>query len=185
MILEKRQKRIDMFWLVVKNVILATVLAFIIRGFILIPVQVEGNSMENTLNQNDMILMEKFTEINRFDVIVFQLPDGTIYVKRVIGLPGEEIVYENDQLYVDGKAIEEPFLIKNLRKDDGTTPYTTNFTLEELVGATNLAEDDYFVLGDNRRLSKDSRSFGSVKSQEIIGKARAVYYPLNRMKVIS
>lgn len=62
-----------------------------LRGFLFIPVPVEGNSMENVLKQGDMVVMEKFSEIRRFDIVVFQLADGTIYIKRVIGLPGENV----------------------------------------------------------------------------------------------
>lgn len=65
--------------------------------------------MENILKQGDMVVMEKFSTIKRFDVVVFQLADGTIYIKRVIGLPGETISYENDQLRVNGKIVKEPF----------------------------------------------------------------------------
>ncbi len=67
-----------------------------LRGFLFIPVPVEGNSMENVLKQGDMVVMEKFSEIRRFDIVVFQLADGTIYIKRVIGLPGENVSYQND-----------------------------------------------------------------------------------------
>lgn len=140
--------------------------------------------MENVLKQGDMVVMEKFSEIRRFDVVVFQLADGTIYIKRVIGLPGETISYENDQLKIDGQPIEEPYLSKNIRSDHESAPYTTDFTLEELTGYTELSEDSYFVLGDNRRVSKDSRSFGTIAREDILGKARFVYYPLHEIKWI-
>ncbi|MBS5929987.1 MAG: signal peptidase I, partial [Enterococcus durans] len=157
---------------------------FIIRGFVLIPVPVEGNSMENILKQGDMVVMEKFSTIKRFDVVVFQLADGTIYIKRVIGLPGETISYENDQLRVNGKIVKEPFLTKNIKTDHESLPYTTDFTLEELINQKKLPENSYFVLGDNRRVSKDSRSFGTISQEDILGKARFVYYPLHEIKWI-
>ncbi|WP_039730342.1 signal peptidase I, partial [Enterococcus mundtii] len=97
----KKQRYIDRFWLFIKFLLCSIVIAFILRGFILIPVPVEGNSMENVLKQGDMVVMEKFSEIRRFDVVVFQLSDGTIYIKRVIGLPGETISYEKDQLKIN------------------------------------------------------------------------------------
>ena len=81
-------------------------------GFLFIPVPVEGNSMENVLKQGDMVVMEKFSEIRRFDIVVFQLADGTIYIKRVIGLPGENVSYQNDQLKINGKVVKEPYLTK-------------------------------------------------------------------------
>ncbi|PQF25487.1 signal peptidase I [Enterococcus mundtii] len=180
----KKQRYIDRFWLFIKFLLCSIVIAFILRGFILIPVPVEGNSMENVLKQGDMVVMEKFSEIRRFDVVVFQLSDGTIYIKRVIGLPGETVSYEKDQLKINGQPVEEPYLSKNIRSDHENAPYTTDFTLEELTGYAELPEDSYFVLGDNRRVSKDSRSFGTIARNEILGKARFVYYPLSEIKWI-
>ncbi|OQO67850.1 signal peptidase I [Enterococcus villorum] len=180
----KKQRYIDRFWLIIKYIICSIFIAFILRGFLFIPVPVVGNSMENVLKQGDMVMMEKFSEIKRFDVVVFQLADGTIYIKRVIGLPGETISYENDQLKVDGKVIKEPFLTKNQKSDHESMPYTTDFTLEELTNNTKLPDKSYFVLGDNRRVSKDSRSFGTITEADILGKARFVYYPLHDIKWI-
>ncbi|WP_407856052.1 signal peptidase I [Enterococcus hailinensis] len=172
-------------WLGVKYLLIALFAGVIIRGFLLIPVPVTGNSMDQTLAQGDMVLIEKFSKIKRFDVIVFQQPDGTIYIKRVIALPGDEVRYEHDQLYVNNKKIAEPFLTNNRQQDHQVSPYTTDFKLEDLTGKTKLPTDEYFVLGDNRRISKDSRSFGTVDSADILGKARAVYYPLSHIKWIS
>lgn len=155
-----------------------------LRGFLFIPVPVEGNSMENVLKQGDMVVMEKFSEIRRFDIVVFQLADGTIYIKRVIGLPGENVSYQNDQLKINGKVVKEPYLTKNLKSDHANASYTTDFTLQELAGQSKLPEDNYFVLGDNRRVSKDSRSFGTINKTDILGKARFVYYPLDEIKWI-
>lgn len=180
----KRKEWIELFWAVVKYSLIAILAALVIRGFFLIPVPVEGNSMENTLQQNDMIVMEKMTRIKRFDVVVFQLPSGTTYIKRVIGLPGDTIRYENDQLFVNDKKVPETFLSDERRemKDNGN--YTSDFDLEELLNQKKLSEDAYFVMGDNRRVSKDSRSFGAITSDEIIGKARFVYYPLRHIRII-
>lgn len=140
--------------------------------------------MENVLSQGNMVVMEKISEIKRFDVIVFQLSDGTIYIKRVIGLPGESISYQDDQLRIDGKVVKEPFLMKNIKSDHENAAYTTDFNLQELTGETKLPSDSYFVLGDNRRVSKDSRSFGTVSKADILGKARFVYYPFDEIKWI-
>ncbi|MFC0276252.1 signal peptidase I [Enterococcus devriesei] len=168
-----------------KYLLISLFVGVIIRGFLLIPVPVTGNSMDQTLQQKDMVLMEKFSKIKRFDVIVFQQPDGTIYIKRVIGLPGDQIRYEKDQLYINNKKVAEPFLTNNRSHDHQVSPYTTDFQLQELIGEERLPKNDYFVLGDNRRISKDSRSFGTVASKDILGKARAVYFPLTHIKMIN
>lgn len=180
-----KERVFAIIWLVLKYTFLAGGLALIIRGFLLIPVPVEGNSMEATLQQNDMVVMEKLSKIDHFDVVVFKATDGTIYVKRVIGLPGESVSYKDDQLYINGKKLAEPFLENNHKTDvDETIPYTYDFDFEELMGVKKLGKDSYFVMGDNRRVSKDSRSFGAISSENILGKARFVYYPLKHWRFI-
>jgi signal peptidase I len=154
-------------WLGVKYLLISLFFGVVIRGFLLIPVPVTGNSMDQTLSQGDMILMEKFSKVKRFDVIVFQQADG------------------KDQLYINGEKIAESFLTNNRSHDHQVSPYTTDFKLDELIGEKKLPKDEYFVLGDNRRISKDSRSFGTVQSKDILGKAQAVYYPLTHIKIIS
>lgn len=176
----KVQNIVEWFWLIVKYTLAGLSIALIIRGFFLIPVPVEGISMQNTLTQGDFVLMEKFSDIERFDVIVFQMADGTIYIKRVIGMPGDTVSYRNDQLYINEEVVEETFLEENLAHDEERIPFTNDFEFEELMGVKKLGTGSYFVLGDNRRMSKDSRSFGAISEENIIGKARIVYYPLKR-----
>src|SRR5699024_11743633 len=89
------------FWQLIKYTFLAGGLALIIRGFLLIPVPIEGNSMEGTLKQNDMEVMEKISKVKRFDVIVFVSADGKTYVKRGIGMPGGSVSYKDDALYIN------------------------------------------------------------------------------------
>ncbi|MGX7204331.1 signal peptidase I [Enterococcus pingfangensis] len=172
-------------WLGIKYLLISLFIGVVIRGFLLIPVPVTGNSMDQNLQQGDMVLMEKFSKIKRFDVIVFQQPDGMIYIKRVIGLPGDQIRYDKDQLYINDKKVAESFLTNNRSSDHQISPYTTDFQLTELIGKNQLPPNEYFVLGDNRRISKDSRSFGTVQSKDILGKAQVVYYPLTHIKIIS
>lgn len=179
-----KQKKIDFFWMMLKMFIFSFIIVFIIRGFIFIPLEVVGNSMESNLMEKDYITYERFTNISRFDIIVFTLPSGETYIKRVVGLPGETIKYEGDKLYVDNKIVEEPFLERNKSEKEDNLSYTNDFNSEEIIGETKLAKDEFFVLGDNRRLSKDSRSFGAVKSNTIDGKAILIYYPLNRIKIL-
>ncbi len=98
---------------------------------------------------------KNFSAIKRFDVVVFRADNGAILIKRIIGLPGETVRYLDDQLYINGQPVAEPFLKKNIQKDHETAPYTTNFASQELLNQKKLSKDCYFVLGDNRRMSKD------------------------------
>ena len=140
--------------------------------------------MEGTLKQGDMVVIEKISPIQRFDVVVFQMPDGSTYIKRVIGLPGESVKYVNDQLYIDDEPVDEDFLVKNRSNDHESASYTNDFDLESLLGVEKLGKDSYFVIGDNRRASKDSRSFGPISGEAILGNARFVYYPLTHIRLI-
>ncbi|MFD2729104.1 signal peptidase I [Enterococcus camelliae] len=178
----KKSFKFDTFWLYVKYALLAFAIAIVVRGFLLIPIQVEGKSMQSTLNKNDWVVVEKVTNIRRFDIVVFRLPDGNTYIKRVIGLPGESIEYVNDQLFINGSRVNEPFLIENRTKIHDKNSYTNNFSIKELLDVKKLGKDSYFVMGDNRRISKDSRSFGAVSADEIIGKAVFVYYPIRNIQ---
>ena len=182
--MKKKRDYVGYLMYFLKILVPAIVAVFILRGFFLIPVRVDGHSMQKTLNQGDMIVMEKFSAIKRFDVVVFKTDTGSILINRVIGLPGEAVRYENDQLYVNNQPIAEPYLTKNRKKDHETMPYTTNFDSKELLMQEKLPKDSYFVLGDNRRMSKDSRSFGAIHADQILGKAQFVYYPLTHMKII-
>lgn len=137
--------------------------------------QVSGNSMNPTLQHKDNLLIDKisyrFNDPKRFDIIVFEYLEepGTHYVKRIIGLPGETIQIKDSLIYVNGEVLEEHFgaeamLMEGIAKDEIT-----------------LGEDEYFVLGDNRNHSKDSRDelVGAVKKDQIIGKVWIRIWPLS------
>lgn len=178
-----KKEALDVFWLSLKYLILAAAIAMLVRGFLLIPVPVVGNSMEGTLSQNDMVVMERLSQVERFDVVVFRLASGTTYIKRVVGMPGDSLRYQDDQLYINDQPVAEPFLA-DVKKQQSENNFTNDFTLEDLTGEVKLGEDSYFVMGDNRRNSKDSRSFGAISASDIIGKARFVYYPVKHWHLI-
>lgn len=178
------KKRSETFeW--VKSIMVAIVVVFIIRSFFFTPIVVDGESMSPTLQEEDRMIVTKIGEPKRFDIIVFQGPDGSNYIKRVIGLPGDRIEYKNDVLYINGKAYNEPYLEEyKKRLIEGTL--TESFTLKETaVDSDTVPKDSLFVMGDNRRYSKDSRGIGVIPMEKVIGTTNVVYYPLKEIKIIN
>lgn len=172
-------------WEWIKALLIAIILAFIIRAFFFAPIVVDGKSMEPTLQNQDRMIVTKIGEPKRFDIVVFHAPDGTDYIKRVIGLPGDRIEYKNDILYINGKAYDEPYLdkYKSELKDGGTL--TDSFTLKETaVGKDVVPEGDLFVMGDNRRWSKDSRKIGAIPLEKVVGTTNIVYFPIKDIELI-
>ena len=143
--------------------------------------EVEGASMENTRHNGDNLIVDKlsyrFHDPERFDIIVFpfQFQDNTYYIKRIIGLPGETVQVVDGYVYINGSRLESDNLGNELMDDPmaASQPIT-------------LGEDEYFVLGDNRNHSQDSRdpSVGEVKKDTIMGKAWVRIYPFDKMGVI-
>jgi signal peptidase I len=146
--------------------------AILLKNLIFVEYKVEGVSMQPTYEEGRLLSINKlgryFTSLKRFDIVVFYPPNSEkIYVKRVIGLPGDEIYYKDDQLYINNKAIKEPFLPSKENSD--VTKLTGNFTLEEITDKTKIPKGYIFVIGDNRLQSRDSRHFGLVKLEDVIG----------------
>ncbi|SYZ78409.1 signal peptidase I [Trichococcus shcherbakoviae] len=166
------------------SVVIAFVLFIVIRTYLFYPFQVVGDSMVPTLETGDRLILNKLADIDRFDIVVFPAPDGTDeeYVKRIIGLPGDEITYFQDELYINGEKIEEHYL-EPLRETSDQA-LTGDFTLFSLTGEATVPEDMYFVLGDNRNVSKDSRVFGFIPAAQIEGTADLRLWPLNKIGII-
>jgi signal peptidase I len=174
-------------WEWLKAVMIAVLLAGGIRYFIFAPIIVDGLSMMPTLHDHDRMIVNKLSykigTPKRFDIIVFHAEEGKDYIKRVIGLPGDHIEYKNDTLYVNGKAYKEPYLDKYKKQlIDG--PLTEPFTLEEITGKKTVPKGYLFVMGDNRRFSKDSRHIGFIPMEKVVGKANIVYWPLSDARII-
>ena len=110
-------------------------------------------------------------DIKRFDIVVVKM-DKELLIKRVIGLPNEEIKYVDNKLYINGEYIKEPFL-----NDD---VYTTNFSLDDFK-LKKIPENCYFVMGDNREVSLDSRTFGCFSKDKILGSANLVLFPFTKL----
>ena len=136
-----------------------------IGSFIFKPIQITGSSMEPTLTDGSTHQTIRFSPIDRFDIVVATSSEKHTVIKRVIGLPNDTIEYKNDTLYVNDKKVNEPYLqpLKNKHQ-----PFTTN-TQNQSHFKITLKDDEYYLLGDNRPVSKDSRALGPFKSNQIIG----------------
>ena len=159
------------------------IVAFIIVGAVYIflgrPFTVSGASMYPTLHNGDRMILSKIGDINRFDVVVLKAPDENVeYIKRVIGMPGDTLELEQGVLYINGKKIEQPFI--NTEALQKQTVFIDDFTLQSLTGETKIPEGKYFVMGDNRGVSRDSRMIGLIDRKAIEGKAVFTIWPMNQ-----
>lgn len=170
-------------WRVTFIVILAILMGTFFRSYLFASYVVDGKSMEPTLYDGNLLMVNKVVydlqEVDRFDVIVFHANKKEDYVKRVIGIPGDEIAYRNDQFNLNGKQVEESYL-EPFKKNDGM-PLTKDFTLKEITGRKKVPEGKLFVMGDNRRDSMDSRAFGFVSAETVVGKVDVRYWPVSQV----
>ena len=144
------------------------------------PFTVSGQSMYPTLHDSDRMFMSNLGDIKRFDIVVLQAPDqDKEYIKRVIGIPGDTIEVKDGKLYINGQVVDQPFINTELLLNK--TVYIDDFTLQELTGELKVPEGKYFVMGDNRGVSKDSRMIGFIERSAIEGKAVFTIWPLNRI----
>lgn len=161
------------------SIIVACVLMAILYFFIGRPFTVSGQSMYPTLHNGDHMIMSKLGGINRFDVVILKAPDeDKEYIKRVIGIPGDTVEVKSGVLYINGKVVEQPFINSDNSKK---TVFIDDFTLKELTGVDKVPEGKYFVMGDNRGVSKDSRMIGFIDASAIEGKAVFTVWPINRI----
>ncbi|RLK63395.1 signal peptidase I [Atopobacter sp. AH10] len=140
----------------------AILVIVVLRSWVLIPAQVGGHSMMPNIKPEESLLCTPLHSLKRFDIVIFEDSSKHTYIKRVIGLPGETIDYKNNQLYVNGQLVKESYA-KNIVE-------TADFRMDEVTKAKRIPKDHYFVLGDNRSLSYDSRMFGFVSKENIIGR---------------
>jgi len=165
-----------------KSIVLGLLIVLIVRMFFFSNYVVEGESMMPTFQHGNVLIVNKLSyqigELNRFDVVVFQIGGSEHYIKRVIGLPGDIIEYKNDILYVNNKPVREPYL-EAYKSKLIVGKLTGDFTLVEVTGSRIVPKGYIFVLGDNRLSSWDSRHFGFVKISEVIGKVNLRYWPMS------
>lgn len=155
------------FWNTIKDYVYIILAVVLIRSFIVTPALVDGASMDETLKDGELVLINKFvyivSDINRFDVVVVNNEhDEDKIIKRVIALPNEKIEYKDDVLYINDKEV------KGMNFE-----HTSDFVYE-------TKDDEYFVMGDNRDISKDSRMLGNFKSKDIVGKVNLRIFPFKK-----
>lgn len=152
-------------------IIIAVVI--LIRVFLITPVRVQGTSMVPTLEDKQILLLNKWNHnYERFQIVVLDY-HGTKLVKRIVGLPGDNVAYKKGKLYINDKEVKETF-------QHGKTG---DFKLEEL-GYDEIPNDYYFVMGDNRMNSTDSRTIGLVAKKDILGTTNFSLFPFNRFGLI-
>jgi signal peptidase I len=161
-----------------RDLLIAIGLALVIIVFLYQPVKVEGTSMAPLLSDQERIFINKFVyrfePIQRRDVVVFWYPldHSKSFIKRVIGLPGESVEIRQGIVYVNGRAIDEPYV-------------PTQYEDMSDYGPVRVPKDSYFVMGDHRISSNDSRVFGAVASKFIYGRAVFAYWPVDHFGSLS
>lgn len=150
--------------------VVITAIVILIRMFIISPVRVDGTSMFPTLSNNEFLLLSKYDQsYERFDIVVLKYKNERL-VKRIIGLPGETVEYKDNRLYINGKEIEENFAYID----------TEDFKLSEL-GYEKIPENYYFVVGDNRGSSLDSRMIGLINKKDLQG---TIKVSISKFKIV-
>lgn len=178
-------------------VVIIIVLIFLARMYVFSPVKVEGHSMDPTLHDSQRLITSKVSNLDRQDIITTKEPDNqNIYVvKRIIGLPGDHVKMKENVLTVNDEKIDEPYLADfkaKFKKDKLAEEYSYSKAFQEqAANAKNFTtdfnvtvpENNYFVLGDNRLISKDSRIFGFVDKSLIQGKVVLRFWPLDKINL--
>ena len=158
------------FWHTIKDYVFIILAVVLIRSFLVTPAVVDGGSMDTTLADGQVVFINKLAykigDIERFDIVVLNTEEDKI-IKRVIGLPNETIEYKNNILYINDEAIST-----NLKFKD-----TTDFK-------ATTGSGEYFVLGDNRPLSKDSRMVGNFTKKDFVGRVNFRIWPFNKFGTI-
>lgn len=156
-------------------IFIVVILFVVVYGFSV--TQVVGSSMYPTLKNGELLILNKakyrFFDVKRGDIISLEYADTKYLIKRVIGMPGDSLYIKDNTVYINNQKYVEPYLSDTLQYAD--------FDLKDL-GYETIPDDMYFVLGDNRENSKDSREIGLVSKDEIIGKISFRFWPLNKLK---
>jgi signal peptidase I len=184
----KRRQRALIEWLVILAIVL--VCTVVLRTFVVQSYSIPSLSMSPTLQVGDRIIVDKlsyrFGSVHRGDIVVFARPpledqEYADLVKRVIGLPGETISARDGHVYINGKRLYEPWLPPGPQSYTGPLPGDPHEQFN-MPGPVKIPAGDYYVMGDNRENSEDSRFFGPISKSLIVGRAVAVAWPLSQIK---
>lgn len=153
--------------------IIIIVVVLLVKTYIFTPIKVNGSSMEPTLKHGDIMILNEIgyhlNGVERFDIVVVNV-NGERIIKRVIGLPGDSVEYRDSKLYINEEEVLENFISED----------TLDFSVSKDLGYEVIPDDYYFVVGDNRDNSVDSRIIGLVNSKQIMGKTSFVIYPFKK-----
>ncbi|WP_430597857.1 signal peptidase I [Enterococcus sp. AZ177] len=159
--------------------ILGSIIAMGLIVFFVDLIAVRGYSMVPTLREGDKVLIQKNSMLRRFDLAAYTVGDGDPQIRRIIGLPGETIRYTQDTLFVNEQPVDEKFLVDEINESQKNgRDYTEDFEQQPVV----IPEGFYFVLGDNRPYATDSRHYGLIAKNRILGKVTTQLFPFNEIK---
>ncbi|WLR44330.1 signal peptidase I [Bacillus carboniphilus] len=164
-------------WAWGKSIIIAFIIALICRQFFFTPVKVVGESMQPTLQNNNMLIVSKVSEFDRLDVVAFKTDKyEESLIKRIIGLPGDLVEVKDDVLYINGEKVDESYL------DEYKNHLSSHEVLTEDLKIT-VPKGSLFVMGDNREVSLDSRIFGFISEDDVIGEVKFRYFPIGEIGI--
>lgn len=166
----------------IETVVVALVLAVVLYLFIMTPHEVVGKSMEPTYKNGEFLMANKivykFSEPKRGDVIIFKYSDTQDFIKRIIGIPGDKVMIKDGHIYINDQQLDESGYLADSVVTTGESYIHEGQTI-------TVPEGQYFVCGDNRPNSSDSREFGPISKDRIKGKAWIVYYPFNDFRLVT
>lgn len=171
-------------WEWIKALVIAVVLALLIRQFLFAPFVIDGDSMLPNFHDRERLIVNKISYTlgtpQRGDVIVFNATEDKDYIKRVIALPGDTIELVNDELFINGEQVDEPYLKSEIEsaKMQGSSYNDRGY------GPIKVPEDHIVVFGDNRPNSSDSRDLGPIPMEKVVGRADLVFWPIRSINLI-
>lgn len=165
----------------IETVLISLVLAIVLYLFIMTPHEVVGNSMYPTYKNGEFLMANKisykFSIPQRGDVVIFQYSETQDFIKRVIGIPGDEVMIKDGKIYINNSPLDESKYLSN-------TVITNGGSYIHEGQSITVGENQYFVCGDNRTNSSDSREFGPIEKNKIKGKAWIVFFPFNDFRLV-